>query len=110
MKLAIRVTPNFAKDVKKLAKRYKFLAKDLTSLKNELIKNPKSGANLGKNCFKIRVANSSTRSGKSGGFRVIYYFIDESGFICLLAIYSKSDMESISDEKISQILKDNELD
>jgi len=48
--------------------------------------------------------------GKSGGFRVIYYYRDEeSGRIYLLAIYSKSDQATISDEEIIAILRRNDL-
>ena len=34
--------------------------------------------------------------GKSGGFRVIYFFVAEPGQIHMAAIYAKSRMESLS--------------
>jgi len=109
MSLKIVSLTSFAKDVKRLCKKYKQIASDLKALKNELDKNPKAGITLGSNCYKIRIPNSSVPTGKSGGFRVIYYFIDEDETIYLMAIYSKSEIETISDEKIIDILKENGL-
>ncbi len=109
MSLKIVSLTSFSKDVKRLCKKYKQIANDLKALKNELDKNPKAGITLGSNCYKIRIPNSSVPTGKSGGFRVIYYFIDEDETIYLMAIYSKSEVETISDEKIIAILKENGL-
>jgi len=109
MSLKIISLTSFSKDVKKLYKKYRQIANDLKALKTELNKNPKTGVPLGSNCFKIRVPNSSIPTGKSGGFRVIYYFIDKEGTIYLMAMYSKSELETISDEKIIEILKENDL-
>ena len=81
MNLKILSLNNFLKEVKKLHKRYKSISKDLKLLKEELKNNPRSGTKLGNNCYKIRLANSSVPTGKSGGFRVIYYYIDENNNI-----------------------------
>ena len=70
MSLKIVVTPEFAKRVKQLSKKYKNISKDLKSLYEVINKNPRSGVDLGSNCYKIRLANSSIPTGKSGGFRV----------------------------------------
>ena len=40
--------------------------------------------------YKVRIANTSTKSGKSGGFRVIYY-LKTADRIYLVTIYSKKD-------------------
>ncbi|WP_295421539.1 type II toxin-antitoxin system RelE/ParE family toxin [Sulfurovum sp.] len=95
----------FQKELKSLHKRYKQLGKDIQQLHNELNGNPKAGVPLANNCYKIRLANSSMPTGKSGGFRVVYYYIDDDGTIYLLSIYSKNDIATISDEKIVEILK-----
>jgi mRNA-degrading endonuclease RelE of RelBE toxin-antitoxin system len=101
-------TPQFSKSVKSLFKKYKLIANDLKNLEKELTANPKAGIELGNNCYKLRVQNSSVPTGKSGGFRVIYYLKVEDR-IFLLEIYSKSDLENISDDKILNILKANGL-
>ena len=108
MNLKIVVTPQFKKSVKRLFKRYKLISKDLADLEKELRKNPDAGIELGSNCYKIRLKNSSVPTGKSGGFRVIYFLRKEEK-IYLLEIYSKSDIENIDDRKIVEILQDNGL-
>ena len=107
MSLKIVVTPEFLKLVKKLAKSYRKIYLDIEMLKEELLENPKSGTDLGHNCYKIRVANSSIPTGKSGGFRVITYYIDKQGIIRLMFIFSKRDQENISDKEIKEIIKRN---
>ncbi|KIM04238.1 MAG: hypothetical protein KN64_08590 [Sulfurovum sp. AS07-7] len=109
MSLMIKSLENFASEIKKLSKRYKKISDDLKCLKKELEVNPKSGISLGGSCYKIRVPNSSVLTGKSGGFRVIYYFLSSDNVIYLMSIYSKSDMKSIDELKLQQILKENGL-
>ena len=108
MTLTIKPLENFTKSIKKLAKKYKNIAQDLKELQNELLNNPKAGIELGNYCYKIRLATSSVPTGKSGGFRVVYYKKIEDT-LYLMEIYSKSDMENITDEKILEILKNNGL-
>ena len=109
MNLKIVSLNSFKRDVKKLFKKYKLLAKDLKTLIDELEENPKAGIALANSCYKIRLANSSIPTGKSGGFRVIYYFLDKDENVYLMSIYSKTDLQNINDEKLSQILRDNGL-
>ncbi len=105
MSLNIFSVNQFLKELKALHKRYKNIGKDLKQLKETLTDNPKAGIALAHNCYKIRIANSSVPTGKSGGFRVIYYYVDNNGTVYLLSIYSKSDLATVSDEKIVGILK-----
>jgi mRNA-degrading endonuclease RelE of RelBE toxin-antitoxin system len=109
MNLKIVSLENFSKDVKKLFKKYKNISKDLKKLQDTLLKDPKSGIELGENLYKIRLVNSSIPTGKSGGFRVVYYYIDQQENIYLLTIYSKRELENISDERLAEILKINGL-
>ena len=97
--------PEFDKNVKKLHKKYHNIKTDLQKLSEDLRENPKAGTPLINNCYKIRVANSSVPTGKSGGFRVITYYLDSENNIYLLTIYSKSDADSISDSSIIELLK-----
>ena len=108
MSLIIIATPEFKKSVKKLAKRYKQISKDLKSLEKELTQNRQAGVDLGDNCFKIRLQNSSIPTGKSGGFRVIYFFKQQEN-IYLLEIYSKNDLNNIEDKHLVEILRANGL-
>ncbi len=57
----------------------------------------------------MRVANSSIPTGKSGGFRVIYYFVDKDENIFLMTLFSKTQKENISDSELLELLKINGL-
>jgi len=109
MNLKIKTLSCFDKDVKRLFKKYKQLPNDLKVLNKELLENPKSGIELGSRCYKIRLANSSIPTGKSGGFRIIYYHIDTNENLYLMSMYSKNELENIDDKVILQILKENGL-
>jgi mRNA-degrading endonuclease RelE of RelBE toxin-antitoxin system len=114
MNYRIELFDGFKRDVKKLIKKYRNLKNDLKILQKELLSNnPKEiGIALGNSCYKIRVKNSDNRKGKSGGYRVIYYLIDSDELITLLSIYSKSDLENISeneiDKRVIELIKDVE--
>jgi mRNA-degrading endonuclease RelE of RelBE toxin-antitoxin system len=110
MSYSVVALPTFSIKLKKLAKKYKKIRSDLQTLQKELVSNPKSGIALQHNCYKIRVANSSTPTGKSGGFRVVYYFIDENDKIFLMSIYSKTQKENLSENEMLELLKLNGLD
>lgn len=109
MNLKIVSLESFSKDVKRLNKKYKSISNDLKKLQTILSENQKAGIELGQNCYKVRVANSSIPTGKSGGFRVLYYYLCGDGYLYLMAMYSKRELENISDEKILEILKENGL-
>ena len=104
MNYRIELFDTFKKEAKRLNKKYRNLKNDLENLKIELLSNdPKQiGISLGNSCYKIRVANSSIPTGKSGGYRVVYFIIDNDKTITLLSIYSKSDLENISENEIDK--------
>ena len=108
MSLTIIPTPEFQKSVKKLWKRYRNITKDLADLEKQLQSDPNAGINLGRSCFKLRLKNSSIPVGKSGGFRIIYFLKTEAK-IYLLDIYSKSDLETIDEKRLIDILAANGL-
>ena len=105
MNYRVFTIPQFEKDVKRLSKKFKNIKRDLRVLINMLKENPKEGTHLGNGVYKIRLANSSIPIGKSGGFRVITYLIDEEKKVYLLSIYSKTQQDTISDNDLKEILK-----
>lgn len=109
MNLKIVNLPSFSKDVKRLYKKYKKLPNDLKRVQARLQADSKAGIELGASCYKIRVENSSVPTGKSKGFRVIYYYIDKDNILYLMSIYSKSELANISDAAILAILKRHDL-
>ena len=100
MSFNILPTPPFERELKKLSKKYPSLKSDFSELVLSLISNPKIGKSLGNNCYKIRMAITSKKKGKSGGARIITYvqIIDER--IYLLSIYDKSEITTITDNEI----------
>jgi len=108
MNLKLVITPEFAKAVKNLIKRFRFILKDLETLERELSGGEIKAVELGRNCFKARLQKSSIPTGKSGGFRILYFYKKETT-IYLLYIYSKTDLDNIDEARLIEILKNNGL-
>ena len=112
MNCNITYSPQFAKELKRLAKKYKSIKQDYADLLDELRNNPLIGTDLGNNLRKIRMAITAKGKGKRGGARVITYtviFTAEDYDVKLLTIYDKSEHENITDKELQLILKDNGL-
>ena len=104
----IKVTETFQKDIKWLKKKYPNILKDLSDTLNIIDADTNAGdriEGLNKLIFKIRIASTDMKKGKSGGFRVIYYVITEEKEVILLTIYAKSKQENIIPSRIQDILK-----
>lgn len=108
MKLKLVITPEFGRAVKNLLKRYRLILKDLEVFEQELLNGKVKVVELGKNCYKARLQNSSIPAGKSGGFRVIYFYKQDTS-VYLLYIYSKTELENIEEAKLIEILENNSL-
>jgi len=104
----IDLTPEYQRNLKHLAKKYRNIRSDIQSFITELQRGNLLGDRLiGFNedvyIYKARVKNSNLQKGKSAGYRVIYLLESETS-ILLLTIYSKSEQEDISDYEINSIL------
>jgi mRNA-degrading endonuclease RelE of RelBE toxin-antitoxin system len=102
----------FKRRLKILKKRYRQIRGDLQPLIEQLQAGKTPGdqvAGTGYTVFKVRVKNSDSRRGKSGGYRVIY---QRSSSICiiLLLIYSKSDQDNIAMEEIKAAIAQFQTD
>ena len=110
MEYEVTTIPPFDKEFKALKKKYPSITGDLKNLKDELKKNPKAGTEIADDIYKIRMAITAKGRGKSGGARVIYLNLfaqrTDNNQIVLLAIYDKSDRESITDKEIRQAIKE----
>jgi hypothetical protein len=106
MGIKISFTPLFEKYFKRYAKKYPSLKTDLEQLEKQLMKNPTLGTNLGGGLYKIRLAVKSKVKGKSGGFRVVSYYIDSlnPNEIKLVILYDKSELGDISKTDIQKII------
>ena len=108
--IEIRLTPDFRKQLRKLEKRYRKIRLDIDPILMQIQMGKIVGDRLqgiDAEIFKIRVRNSDTNRGKSGGYRVIYWLkLPECAV--LLDIYSKSDREDVEINMIQSII--NEFD
>lgn len=103
----IRLTPEFQRKLKNLAKKYCQVPTDLQPVLKQLQHGEFLGdqiPGIGFTTMKVRIRNSDTQKGKSGGYRLIYW-ISSTELIVLLDIYSKSDQGDIEVDEIRQIIK-----
>lgn len=95
MKVEIRVTKNFRKETKSLAKKYPSFLDDLEKPEKTLLANPTFGEPLGRNAYKIRLQIKSKGKGKSGGERVISYL--EKEVVLVMEISEDNDNYKFAD-------------
>ncbi|MEP7269209.1 MAG: hypothetical protein ABI844_16430 [Saprospiraceae bacterium] len=94
----------FDKNLKKLNKKFPSLSIELALLKDSLLLNPFQGKSLGKSVYKIGFAVKSKGQGKRGGLRLITWVVIIAEQIYLLSIYDKSQIDSISQKEIKEII------
>ena len=111
--ITISVSDDFAKEAKRLAKKYPSFKQDykyfLVSIKN----NPLQGDEITKNIRKIRMAIKAKGKGKSGGARVITFNIltdIENGHVVFLLLYDKKDASTVKVNVVKQLVRDMGLD
>lgn len=112
MNCNITATPDFARELKQLAKRYPSMKDDYKNFLDELAKTPLMGTKLGQHLRKVRFPIASKAKGKSGGARVITHIVlleTDGADITLVTIYDKSDQENITDKEIRMLMKRNGL-
>lgn len=91
-------TSHFEARLRRLVKKFDSLITEMRTLENELKQNPNFGTSLGSGLHKIRVSCESKGAGKSGGFRIITYLVNqtkEGTEINLITIYDKSEESNI---------------
>lgn len=92
MNYNFKITPDFARQFKKLAKTNKHLPDDFDRFLNTFDHNQGKTIPATSGASKIRM--SSTGKGKRGSYRVIYFLLHQNT-IYFLQIYSKSIKENI---------------
>ncbi len=111
--IQVNTTPNFDKDLKKLAKKYQSLKNDLGQLINDLENDPTRGTMIMPNVYKIRLGVKSKGGGKSGGLRVITHvevvlnteIIDGLTKVRLITIYDKSEVDNVDNGKLQEVIE-----
>ncbi len=92
-------TPVFTKRVKTLIPEEEY-----RKLQNELILNPERGKIIKGSGGLRKIRWSIPGKGKSGGVRVIYYFVIQRETILMLFVYTKSDQDNLTKDQL-KILK-----
>lgn len=105
MSFKVKSISVFDRQAKRLTKKFPSLKKELKTLIDELTEEPTKGTSIGHDCYKIRLAIASKGKGKSGGARVITHVLFKDDTAFLLSIYDKSDLDSLSDKEILELLK-----
>jgi len=105
MSFSFVTTRIFEKEFKKLSSKHLFFKDDFKKLLTAFETEPLQGVPLGNNCFKIRLSISSKGKGKSGGARVVTCVKVIESIVYLVAIYDKSERESISNKEIQNRIK-----
>jgi mRNA-degrading endonuclease RelE of RelBE toxin-antitoxin system len=107
-KVIVNLSARFLKDLRRLEKKYRRVRQDVKPLIAELESGTTPGDQLqrvGRTVYKVRIANSDAQRGKSGGYRVLYYLRTTTS-VYLIAIYSKTEFEDISDDSIAMAIED----
>ncbi len=101
---------HFQRKARRLAKKFRLLDNELATLVASLKESPRQGNDLGAGLFKIRLASKSKGKGKSGGFRVITYYVEQVGddeIVYLVTIYDKSEGDSIDKAELLTIVQES---
>ena len=109
MSYNLHVSSYFAKEAKRLSKKYPSFKHDLDKFKKGLQENPLQGTELSPGIRKIRMAIESKNKGLSGGARVITYNVlaqEQNGEIELLLLYDKGDAETVKLSVVKEIIRD----
>ena len=108
--IQVIVSPTFNRNLRTLAKKYRSIRNDIQPIIEQLAQGELLGdriTGVGYAVFKLRVRNSDTQKGKSGGYRLIYYVQTAMGII-LLTVYTKSEQVDIVAEDIQNIITEYE--
>ena len=103
---------SFKKAIKHFKKRYPNVTEDVSKAIRELQETPTKGDVIrgAKGARKVRVANSDMNKGKSGGYRLLYYVVDEpTKSIYLVMLFAKNEQENISTKEVIELLKEANL-
>ena len=111
--ITVSVSDDFAKEAKRLAKKYPSFKQDYKEFLESIKNNPLQGDEITKNIRKIRMAIKAKGKGKSGGARVITFNIltdIENGHVVFLLLYDKEDASTVKVNVVKQLVRDMEFD
>ena len=111
--ITVSVSDDFAKEAKRLAKKYPSFKQDYKDFLLSIKNNPLQGDEITKNIYQIRMAIKAKGKGKSGGARVITFNIltdIENGQVVFLLLYDKEDASTVKVNVVKQLVRDMGFD
>ena len=111
--ITVSVSDDFAKEAKRLAKKYPSFKQDYKEFLESIKNNPLQGDDITKNIRKIRMAIKAKGKGKSGGARVITFNVlanIENGQVVFLLLYDKEDASTVKVNVVKQLVRDMGFD
>ena len=111
--ITVSVSDDFAKEAKRLSKKYPSFKQDYKDFLDSIKENPLQGDEITKNIRKIRMAIKSKGKGKSGGARVITFNVltnVENGQVVFLLLYDKEDASTVKVNVVKQLVQDMGFD
>ena len=109
MNYSIILSSTFKRSIRRLKRRYPRVQDDMSEAITVLQKSPRLGVVIphSNGVRKMRVRNRDAQRGKSGGYRLIYYVVDEpQERLTLLFAYSKSDRSDITQAELQTFLEE----
>jgi hypothetical protein len=104
MEILFIETPNFVYKFDKIASD-----SDMMELQQELLRNPFKGKLIRGTGGARKLRMKSSGKGKSGGARIIYYYVDLQGEIWFIDIYlkkTKADLSETEKKKFYKFIKE----
>ena len=107
--ITVSVTEDFAKEAKRLSKKYPSFKQDYKDFLESIKENPLQGDEITKDIRKIRMAIKSKEKESRVVQRVITFNIltdVKNGRVVFLLIYDKEDASTVKVEVVKQIVRD----
>ena len=111
--ITVSVSDDFAKEAKRLAKKYPSFKQDYKEFLESIKNNPLQGDEITKNIRKNRMAIKAKGKGKSGGARVITFNVltdVENGHVIFLLLYDKEDASTVKVNVVKQLVREMGFD
>lgn len=110
MKPSLVEDPHFKEEVKRLKRKYPHFEADLQRFYEDFLNNPLQRAyaipGFERKLWKIRMRSTDLQRGKSGGFRLIFYFNESKpDTVHLLAVYPKTEREDLTRAEYLELYK-----
>jgi mRNA-degrading endonuclease RelE of RelBE toxin-antitoxin system len=107
----IRISPEFERNLRYLAKKYRSVKADLLPVIQKIELGKFVGDQVKRTGFtvlKVRVKNSNIQKGQSGGYRLIYQ-VETPKLVLFVTLYSKSDQADVSAKEIRAAIAEYQM-